>query len=156
MRKIRNPFKGLTGYNCFGCSPDNPAGLQMEFYEDGNELISEWTPKDHHQGYMNVLHGGIQSTLMDEIASWLVYVKLMRAGVTSNMEIRYFKPIFVNGGKLTIRAELKEMRKNLADIKVRILNSKNELCSQGNITYFTFSQEISKKSYNYPVNPEMF
>lgn len=22
------------GYNCFGCSPDNPLGVKMEFYED--------------------------------------------------------------------------------------------------------------------------
>ena len=29
----------MEGYNCFGCSPDNEAGVRMEFYEDGDEVV---------------------------------------------------------------------------------------------------------------------
>ena len=32
----------MEGYNCFGCSPDNEAGVRMEFYEDGDEVVSIW------------------------------------------------------------------------------------------------------------------
>ena len=38
MKKIINPWKDMEGYNCFGCSPDNEAGVRMEFYEDGEHL----------------------------------------------------------------------------------------------------------------------
>ena len=62
MRKIKNPYTDLEGYNCFGCSPNNPIGLNMEFYEDGEYVISDWEPKKHLTGYGNILHGGIQST----------------------------------------------------------------------------------------------
>lgn len=34
QRKIFNPYRKLSGYCCFGCSPDNQSGLQMEFTED--------------------------------------------------------------------------------------------------------------------------
>ena len=40
MKKIINPWKDMEGYNCFGCSPDNEAGVRMEFYEDGDEVVS--------------------------------------------------------------------------------------------------------------------
>ena len=40
MKKIINPWKDMEGYNCFGCSPDNEAGVRMEFYEDGDEAVS--------------------------------------------------------------------------------------------------------------------
>ena len=40
MRKIKNPWMQKDGYNCFGCSPDNPIGIHMEFYENGDEIIS--------------------------------------------------------------------------------------------------------------------
>ena len=40
MKKIINPWKNMEGYNCFGCSPDNEAGVRMEFYEDGDEVVS--------------------------------------------------------------------------------------------------------------------
>lgn len=26
MKKIINPWKGMEGYNCFGCAPNNEAG----------------------------------------------------------------------------------------------------------------------------------
>ena len=42
MKKIINPWKDREGYNCFGCSPDNEAGVRMEFYEDGDEVVSIW------------------------------------------------------------------------------------------------------------------
>jgi len=44
MKKILNPWKGIDGYMCFGCSPENPAGLHMEFYEDDNDIVAIWKP----------------------------------------------------------------------------------------------------------------
>ena len=45
MKKIINPWRNHEGYNCFGCSPDNPIGLHMEFYEDGDYVVSTWHPE---------------------------------------------------------------------------------------------------------------
>ena len=81
MKKIRNYWAHTPGYNCFGCSPDNPHGLHMEFYEDGEEIISTWQPTHDAQGWIDTLHGGIQATLADEIASWGVFHKLQSTGV---------------------------------------------------------------------------
>ena len=41
MKKIINPWLHKEGYDCFGCAPDNPLGLKMDFFEDGNEIISQ-------------------------------------------------------------------------------------------------------------------
>ena len=43
MKKIINPWKGLDGYMCFGCAPENPQGLHMEFYEDGEDIAVSYT-----------------------------------------------------------------------------------------------------------------
>ena len=51
MKKIINPWKDMEGYNCFGCSPDNEAGVRMEFYEDGDEVVSIWKPRPEYQGW---------------------------------------------------------------------------------------------------------
>ncbi|MCX6285816.1 MAG: PaaI family thioesterase [Bacteroidetes bacterium] len=150
MRELRNPFVSLEGYNCFGCSPGNSIGLQMKFVEESEEIVSYWEPKKHFQGYHTVLHGGIQATLMDEIASWFVYVKLKSAGVTSKAEIRYIKPLYVDRGVLTIRASLLQMRRNLADISVKIFDQDNVLCAESLMVYFTVSPEKSKGNLYYP------
>ena len=61
MRKIKNPYVGNSEYDCFGCSPDNPLGLHMEFFEDGDDVVSYWHPQEHFQGWTGVMHGGILS-----------------------------------------------------------------------------------------------
>ena len=98
MKKIINPWKNMEGYNCFGCSPDNEAGVRMEFYEDGDEVVSIWKPRPEYQGWLNTLHGGIQSVLLDEICGWVVFRKLQTGGVTSKME-----PVFVSPYRPMIR-----------------------------------------------------
>jgi uncharacterized protein (TIGR00369 family) len=156
MRKLRNPFAGREGYNCFGCSPDNPLGLQMHFIEEEDEIVSHWEPSEHFHGYQNILHGGIQATLMDEIASWVVYVKVGRSGVTSKMNVRYLKPVFVDKGTITVRARIQSMRRNLADVEVKLFDSEKLLCAEGIITYFTTTLEKSKEFYFYPDPNDFF
>ena len=155
MRKIRNPFIQLEGYNCFGCSPKNPIGLNLSFVEAGEEIVAEWTPNQYFQGYHNVLHGGIQATLMDEVASWTVYVKVKTSGVTSKAEIRYHKPVYIDGGTLTIKAHVVQMRRNLADIEVNLYDKTGQLLAQGLLTFFTFPQKRSQESLYYP-DPDEF
>jgi uncharacterized protein (TIGR00369 family) len=156
MRKIHNPFRERDGYQCFGCSPDHLSGLQMTFFEDGEEIISTWEPKPQFEGYHDVLHGGILATIMDEIASWVVYVKIKVAGVTCSMNINYHKPIYMTGGAITIHSKVLQMRRNLAEIKVEIYNLKEELCSDGVVTYFTFSAKKSKEAFYYPGEEAFF
>jgi uncharacterized protein (TIGR00369 family) len=150
MQKIHNPFRTRKGYKCFGCSPDHPSGLQMSFFVDGDEIVSIWEPQSQFEGYLGVLHGGIQATIMDEIASYVTYVKVKVAGVTSSMNVRYYKPIYMSGGSVTVRSKLLQMRRNLAEIEVEIYNHENDLCSEAIVTYFTFSEKRSKEEFYYP------
>jgi uncharacterized protein (TIGR00369 family) len=150
MRKIKNPYTNLEGYNCFGCSSKNHLGLQMEFFEDGEYIMSNWTPKQHLAGYGNVLHGGIQSTILDEIASWLVYTKVKTAGVTASLNVRYKNTVFTNKGNLTVRAKLIDQNKKFATIHAELLDHENKVCSEAEVKYFLFPLEIAKRRFHYP------
>lgn len=156
MKKILNPYTKLDGYNCFGCSPKNAHGLKMNFFEDGDYVISSWKPVDFLQGYHNILHGGIQATLMDEIASWFVQIKMKTAGVTANMNIKYINPVSVVEGNITLKASLIQIRRNLVDVKVKLFDANNKLCATADITYYTFPKEEAKKKFYYPEYKEFF
>jgi len=156
MRKIKNPYVSLKDYCCFGCSPDNHDGLRMDFYEDGDEIVSEWTPSSQFQGYINVLHGGIQATLMDEIACWVVLIKLKTGGVTSRIDVTLRKPVYLNKGKITLRASLVDHNKRIANVSVKLLDSDNKICVKGNIYYYTFPHEESIEKLCYPADYSTF
>ena len=150
MRKILNPFIGGENYNCIACSPNHESGLKMEFFEDGNEVVSNWKPDTKFQGWGDVLHGGIQTTLMDEIAAWTVFVKLETAGVTTKIESFFKRPVLLTNEKLVIKAIVQEVENEVANIYVRILDDKDHLCTEGFIYYKIFPLEKAKSKLNYP------
>lgn len=157
MKKIINPWKNMEGYNCFGCSPDNEAGVRMEFYEDGDEVVSIWKPRSEYQGWLNTLHGGVQSVLLDEICGWVVFRKLQTGGVTSKMETRFRKSISTGDTHVVLRASLREQKRNIAIIEARLYNSMGELCTEATCTYFTFPKEKAEKEmcfHHCDVEPE--
>lgn len=141
MKKIQNPWLHKAGYKCFGCAPDNASGLRMEFYEDGDEVVSIWHPQPQFQGWIDMLHGGIQAVLLDEICGWTVFRKLQTTGVTSKMETRYLKPVSTNDSHLTLRARVWEVRRNLVTLEAGLYSEAGVLCTQAVCTYFTFPKE---------------
>ncbi len=149
MKKIINPWKGMKGYNCFGCAPDNESGVKMEFYEDNDEIVSIWKPRQQFQGWIDTLHGGIQAVLLDEICAWVVLRKLQTTGVTSKMETRYRKPVDTKDSYVVLRASIKECKRNLVIIEARLYNNIGELCTEAICTYFTFPQDKAKKEMNF-------
>lgn len=140
MRKIKNPWMQKDGYNCFGCSPDNPIGIHMEFYENRDEIISFWHPQTQYQGWVDTMHGGILATIIDETAGWVVFRKLQTSGMTTKLELKYRKPVMTTEPQITVRGHIVEQRRNLITINVSIENSKGETCVEGRATYFAFDK----------------
>ncbi len=155
-RKILNPYIGSEGYHCFGCSPDNDFGLKMEFYEEGEFVLCDWTPVHHFGGYKNVLHGGIQATLLDEIAAWTVQVKLRTAGVTANLDMKFRKPVFTDEGNLRLKAFIDKVEKRIASVKTELYDSQNQLCCEGIVKYFIYPEKMAREKLYYPEFEEFF
>ena len=151
MKKIINPWLDLIdeGYNCFGCAPQNPCGLKMEFWEYGDDIVSFWNPQNNFQGWVNTLHGGIQATVIDEVAAWVVARKLQTTGVTTNLNIKYRRPI-PTGDNVTIeaRARLREQKRMFAIIDVT-LSVKGRVCSEAELTYYCFSKEKATEEFHF-------
>ena len=152
MKKIANPFREMwhDGYNCFGCSPYNDIGLQLTFYDAGDELIAGWQPQQLLEGYPDIVHGGIQATLLDEICAWTVYVKAETAGFTKQINVSYLSPLRISKGEVTIKARLIEKTKREALLKAELYDGEGKKCAEGEFVYFVYPQEIAVKRFQYP------
>lgn len=87
---------------CFGCSPQNPSGLHMRFHTDGQTLFSWLKVPEHLTGWENMVHGGVITTILDEIMGWAAIYLLRRMTLTKSISIDFLKPVYA---KDTIRAE---------------------------------------------------
>ena len=86
--------------NCFGCGAENPFGLRLKLEIRDSNVVAEFTPQRHHEGWPGVVHGGVISALLYEIMENWPYlngsVTMMRS-----MDIRLVKPASIGQ---TIRA----------------------------------------------------
>lgn len=144
MKKLSNPWKNAEGYYCFACCPNNEYGLKMEFYEDGEDIVCIWKPDDHYQSWLNTLHGGIQSLMVDEICSWVIFRKLNTSGVTSRLEMKYLKNVSTLDNQITVRARLTKFVRNIAYMDAEIYNEAGEVCTKGSTIYFCAKPEDAK------------
>ena len=113
----------------------------MEFFEDGDEIVSLWHPESKFQGWSNTLHGGIQALLLDEICAWAIMRKLQTAGVTSRMTTKYLKSVSTLDDHLTLRSSIVSQRRNIVTVEARIYNEAGELCTEAEAVYFCMSRE---------------
>jgi acyl-coenzyme A thioesterase PaaI-like protein len=82
-------------HNCFGCGKLNACGLQLEFHaDDRGGVWAEFVPAERFEGYTGMVHGGIISTVLDEVMAWSLYRQQVWA-VTAEMTVRYRAPIAV-------------------------------------------------------------
>ena len=83
-----------SDHACFGCGDENPIGLHLRFAIENDAVIAAFVPSPDHQGFHNVVHGGIISTVLDEAMAWAT----ASAGlwnVTGEMQTRYREPLHV-------------------------------------------------------------
>jgi uncharacterized protein (TIGR00369 family) len=148
-RKIRNPFDPEKNL-CFGCGPANPAGLKLTFEEDDEKLYAEWQPLVHFQGYVNVLHGGIIATLLDEVGAWCINVKAGTSGVTSSMMVKYLKPVYISKGTISIEASIISREDKSVRLLCSLFDGEGKKCAEADLEYFIYPENIARQRYHYP------
>ena len=141
MERERTDIPKLQGYHCFACGTENPIGLNLHFYRSGDAVCSDITLKKEHAGWENMAHGGIISTLLDEVMSWTVIYFKRVFFVTRRMEVKYIKPIII-GTPLTITGHLKEESNSpRIDAMAEIIDNQGNLFAKGTGEFIVISKD---------------
>ena len=110
-------------HSCFVCGESNPFGLNLRFHTDGRIVRVEFKPRPEHVGFKHATHGGIISTVLDEVMFWACAVPTKQFAFCAEMTVRFQQPLRP-GDTAIATAELVNNRKN------RIFEAKAELRNQ--------------------------
>ena len=111
---------------CFGCSPDNPHGLQIDFTIKDNIVIGEFTSQTHHMGPPDAVHGGIIATLLDESISFFGRGVLKEDVRTMRVEITFRNQAPI-GERMWVEARLQEEKSRKLIITAQVYTEENTI-----------------------------
>jgi beta-phosphoglucomutase family hydrolase len=128
-----------TAKFCFACSQENPIGLKLKPVHDGEKVTAEFTAGKFHQGWNDVVHGGILYTLLDEVNAYAMLCHGIEFGVTAKSEIRFKQVAPINE---TIRASawVTKSTKRLVETKGVLTLKDNTVIVDGDFLFYVWRQ----------------
>lgn len=98
---------------CFVCGQRNPFGLKLVFRQEAESIVADFQPREEHQGFPGVLHGGIVAALLDETLGRTSLLSEHPAWtMTGKLEVRYHRYVPF-GPLLRVRATLENARRKM-------------------------------------------
>lgn len=114
---------------CFVCGEENPYGLHIKFSFQDNKVKAEFITQKAYQGYKDIIHGGIISTLLDEA---MVKVALMQGmpAVTAEITIRFKNPLII-GEKAIVESQIIKMNRKVIEASANMKKTDNTIIAEG-------------------------
>jgi len=130
---------------CFACGNQNPKGLHLKFKaEEGNKVKTLFTPQKEHEGYPGVMHGGLITTILDEVMARSINM-LGYNGVTARLEVRFREPVPI-GQEITFEANITNARKTIVDLEAKAYLPNGKICAEAVARFMVIGQlEEGKK-----------
>ncbi len=91
-------------HKCFACAPTNPIGLHLQFFSYPKQnsppsgpapVYTKYQISADHCGFPRISHGGILTTLLDELMAHAVYYAYGKYGITKDIYVQFRKPVMV-------------------------------------------------------------
>ena len=139
---------------CIICGMENHAGIHAPFYEmENGSVISLFSFKDIHQSYPERTHGGLISTMLDEIigrAIWVLEPDIW--GVTMDINVKFRKPVPYDAPLKAYGKIIKNSRRGFTGVGY-ILDQDDNILAEGVANYLKLPlDKISTEECHETVN----
>lgn len=140
---LSNSLKLEDDFFCFVCGKNNDSGLKLKFDLEDDSLKTQFTPLKIHQGFANIVHGGIISTVLDEVMLNLLFKKDIYA-VTAELQVRFRKPTSV-GEKLFFKSWITDTKNRIIETAAEAKNERGELIADAKAKCFVIGSKKQLK-----------
>lgn len=97
------PHRPLRAHgSCFICGPDNPKGMNLTYWQEGEVCVVRFHFTAHEQGPPHHAHGGAISAVLDECMGKVAWVRGYKA-LAAKLSVSFVKPVPL-GQPVTARA----------------------------------------------------
>ncbi len=129
--KTPAPSAAASGQGlCFGCGRRNPLGLRLKFSRDGRGVRTEFAPGEQYQGWPDIIHGGIITTMLDEAMGHAVLMGGNFGFLTASIQVNFKRPARVDD-RLIITAEVVKNEGRTIEVEGKLTSLDGTLVADG-------------------------
>lgn len=128
---------------CFVCGKNNTSGLKLKFELSADIMKTEFLPQKIHQGFRDIVHGGIIATVLDEIMLNLLYRKGIQA-LTAELRVRFKKPCKV-GEKLIFESNIANSSGRIIETHAQAKNEKGDIVADAEAKCFVVKNNQERR-----------
>lgn len=129
---------------CFVCGQRNPYGLHLVFRQEDDSIVADFQPREEHQGFPGIIHGGIIASLLDEtLGRTSLLGKRPEWTMTGRLEIRYRRYV-PYGPLLRVRAKLDGERQRMMQTSglLTLAGDESQVLAEAKGTFMTLAPEL--------------
>lgn len=129
---------------CFVCGQRNPFGLHLVFRVEDQSVVADFQPREEHQGFPGVIHGGIVAALLDEtLGRTSLLGEHPEWTMTGRLEVRYRRYV-PYGPLLRVRARLTTERRRVLQASGVLTLSSDEsvVLAEAQGTFLPLSSQV--------------
>ena len=136
--------KEVTAYKgCFICGSENPIGLNLKFFSDGETTRTTYKPDLHHEGWKGIIHGGIIAAILDEVMIKATLALDIRC-LTASMEVRFKNPALVDD-EFQFEGKITERKGRLISTSGKATTAMGTVIAEATGKYLVPSSELDQK-----------
>lgn len=134
-----------TEHMCYACGPNNEIGLKMRFFTDEQSVYSKIYLPEEYCGWETIVHGGIQTTLLDETMSKAAIYLNKRFILTKSFTVDFLHPVYVNN-ILYLEGNIKEkINDRKVVMQAALYDQTGKQCTQCTGLFALFTREAVEK-----------
>jgi len=141
----------IAAHHCFACGELNERGLRLQLHLSDGRCWTELALGPEFEGWEGIVHGGILSTILDEVMAWSLVAQDVW-GVTARMTTDFRRPVRV-GQRIRGEGWLAARRRRILDAEARIIDVESgELLAKASGLYMAATPEQRtelKKRYRF-------
>jgi uncharacterized protein (TIGR00369 family) len=122
-------------HHCFVCGESNATGLKLRFTTDGRVVQTRFRPCAAHIGFRGIVHGGILTTVLDEIMVWACAVPTRRFAFCAELTVRFLNPVRPDGEIIATSEMLANRKNRIFEAKATLADPSGQLFAEATGKY---------------------
>ncbi len=115
------PRLEIAPHHCFACGTLNTSGMGLVLHVERGRSWVELVLEPRFQGWDGIAHGGIVTTILDEVMAWAL-VGEDNWGLTARIAVDFKRPVQV-GQALRAEGWITRSRRRIVDTESRLLDA---------------------------------